>query len=75
MTSVRLMSAIVVCVTFGGVLAITVAHERRRRATSALPLPDWRTDWRTTLGNALVEAVVMIGAVAIAVAAIVMRNH
>jgi hypothetical protein len=70
MTSVRLVSAMVICVTFGVVLAITVAHERRRHARSAPPSPDWRG----ALGNGLVEASVMVGAVALTALAIFLRN-
>ena len=69
MTSVRLVSAMVICVTFGVVLAITVTHEHHRHPRSA-PLPDWRG----ALGSALVDAGVMVGAVVLTALAILLRN-
>jgi hypothetical protein len=69
MTSVRLASAIVVCLTFALALGIAATHDRRRRGPSPLP----STDWRAALGNALVEAVVMASALGLAAVAIAMR--
>jgi hypothetical protein len=67
---IDLMTAMVFSGAFGGVLALAVGHERLRRNPSAPQLPDWRT----ALGNALVEAVVMVGALAVVFAAIAMRS-
>jgi hypothetical protein len=63
--------AIVLCTTFGLVLWVTVRHERQRRGAPALSEP---RDFRTALGDALVEGLVMMGAVVVVIAAVVMRN-
>ena len=70
MLPIGVVTAMVFCTTFGGVLAGSVVHDRMRRNSTAAPLPDWRT----ALGNALVEGVVMMAALAVALAAIIMRN-
>jgi hypothetical protein len=63
--------AIVLCSTFGLVLWSTARHERRRPGAPALSAP---RNFRTLLGDALVEGLVMVGAVAVVIAAVVMRN-
>jgi hypothetical protein len=63
--------AIVLCSTFGVVLGVTARRERQRRGAAALSAP--RT-LRTALGDAVVEGLVMVGAVAVVIAAVVMRN-
>jgi hypothetical protein len=63
--------AIALCSTFGLVLWVTVRHERQRRGAPALSAP---RDVRTALGDALVEGLVMVCAVAVVIATVVMRN-
>jgi hypothetical protein len=70
MLPIGLLTAIVFCATFGGVLAGVVVHDRQRRRTTAGPVPDWRA----ALGNALVETVVMVGALVVAFVAVIMRG-
>jgi hypothetical protein len=67
-----LEEAILLCCAFGLVLFMTARNERRRGDASA---PTARRDLRTALGNALVEGVVMIGAVLVTIVAVMMRKH
>ena len=63
--------AIVLCSTFGLALWITGRHERQRRSAPTASAP---RDFRTALGDALVEGLVMVSALAVVIAAVVMRN-
>jgi hypothetical protein len=63
--------AIVLCSTFGLVLWSTARPERQRPGAPALSA---RRDFRTLLGDALVEGLVMMGAVAVVIGAVIMRN-
>jgi hypothetical protein len=63
--------AIVLCSTFGLVLWVTVRHERQK---SGVPIYSAPRDLRTALGDALVEGLVMACAVAVTIAAVIMRN-
>jgi hypothetical protein len=63
--------AIVLCSTFGLVLAIAARSEHQRRGAAALSAP---RGLRTTLRGALIEGLVMVGALAVAIAVVVMRN-